>query len=253
LIFGFWNKFGKGRALYLGFLNNRYLSVEKDFTSVFPLFASVLKRAGVKPPVGLSTGAGQPLKSFTVNHFADDGVLRYTGILKRDAQAPAKVVLDYGRPGHYYEVMTTRYLGAGDTVEVDLASNQPVQAGMPTLAGTLIEGSEALTGMALVARLDYKMGKVKIRATRSGPGENLPVEVSVLTAEGEPAQKHVLYLTVLDPQGRVAEPYCQNVVTADGTWRGSLPLALNEKRGKWTLRVREAITGTTAITRVVVK
>ena len=247
-----WNTFGKGRALYVGFLNNRYRSDEKDRLSVFPLYASVFRRAGVVPRVKLTRDGAVPLKGYTVTNSADGPAL-YTGVTRRVPAAPAQVVLVYPKPGHVYEVMTNRYLGHGKAITLDLASGEPFKAGLPTVGGeALMQPQDAVSGMALAARLPYRLTGVAVTATPGKPGQPLAVRVSVSAKDAKPG-RHTLFLDVRDPAGLRAEPYTMNVVTTGGVWTGTLPLALNEATGTWTLIAREAITGLTAQTKVTIK
>ncbi len=248
----FWNSFGKGRALYLGFLLNRYRTGEGDFTSVLPLYRAALAHAGIRPKVEVTVGGGTQLKGFTVNNFLDGDSL-YTGLMRREADAPSKVVLDFPREGHLYEVMTNRYIGHGRRFDHDLATGEPVKAGLPTLEGKSINlAQDSVSGMALFALMPYKIADVSVDAESARQGGQLKVAVKV-EVEGAAPGKHVLHLDVRDPEGRQAEPYCRNIVTQNGSWEGTLPLALNEMTGRWNISVREAVSGLASSTTVKIK
>ncbi|NQU39575.1 MAG: beta-galactosidase [Lentisphaerae bacterium] len=247
----FWNAFGEGHTLYMGFLLNRYDTKEHGRQSVYPLIAAALNRAGVLPSVRIKSDDAMASKGYTVNNFIDRGN-RYTGIMKREKEMADRLTLAYDSPGHYYEVMGNRYLGAGDHVTLDLASTEATQTAMPTVAGEVVDSSQdKVSGMALVAQLPYKIAAVSVAAKPARPGEDLAISVRV-TAEDAQADRHVLYLDVRDPDGNQAEPYTMNVVTTDGRWEGSLPLAINERTGEWTLTVREAVSGMTDSTKVAI-
>jgi hypothetical protein len=248
----FWNRFGQGRALYLGFLANRYRSSEADLTSLLPLFRSVLRRAGVAPRVQVSSGATGQLKGYTINHFSD-GPQLYSAVMRRDPEAPTAIGLAFPQEGYAYEVMSNRYLGHGHEFRVDLASGEPVKAGMPTVGGaTLATSQDPISGMGLFALLPGQVKGVSLEAERGVRGKPLVLRAEVVVAAGR-AGKHVLHLDVRDPDGNPAEPYCGNVVTRDGVWQGTIPLALNDAKGTWTLTAREAISGLVGRARVTVK
>lgn len=248
----FWNEFGKGRALYFGFLLNRYRTGDGDGTSVYPLFRAALVRAGVTAPIRLVNEMGATRKGYTITRFSD-GAQTYVGLMKRDPDAPSVVTAVFPQRGHAYEVMHNRYLGEGDRFTVDLASAEPTQAGMPTLDGAAVQSQQdALSGMAMVALLPYRIEGARVSAEATPAGQPMPVRAEVKAAGGA-SGKQVLYLDVRDPDGNSAEPYCRNIVLTNGVWTGTIPLAFNEKRGRWTLTVREPISGITATTRARVR
>jgi hypothetical protein len=67
-----------------------------------------------------------------------------------------------------------------------------------------------------------------------------------LSFSGEsPAATHVFHIDVLDPAGKVAGYYSGNVLAPRGRADRILPLALNDRTGTWSIRVRDLLTGQT--------
>jgi hypothetical protein len=60
---------------------------------------------------------------------------------------------------------------------------------------------------------------------------------------GTPAEKPVLHVEVLDPSGQVAPQYCGNVVLPGGSGEQAVPFAVNDTPGRWTVRVRDVLSG----------
>jgi hypothetical protein len=54
---------------------------------------------------------------------------------------------------------------------------------------------------------------------------------------------HVLRIEVQDPQGRLLRHYGQNVVCPEGQGQATIPLALNDAPGQWTVTARDVATG----------
>ena len=63
---------------------------------------------------------------------------------------------------------------------------------------------------------------------------------------GAPADRHVIHLDVIDPEGSTVGPYSGNLITASKSSAKLLPIALNDKAGVWTLQARDVSSGETA-------
>jgi hypothetical protein len=73
------------------------------------------------------------------------------------------------------------------------------------------------------------------------PGESAHIGMSF--ARGSPAATHVFHLDVIDPAGKTAEPYSGNVIASQGHAAKLVPLAYNDPRGHWTVRVKDLLSG----------
>jgi hypothetical protein len=60
---------------------------------------------------------------------------------------------------------------------------------------------------------------------------------------GTPADKPVLHVEVTDPSGQVASQYGANVVLSGGSGEHGVPFAVNDTPGRWTVRVRDMLSG----------
>jgi hypothetical protein len=68
----------------------------------------------------------------------------------------------------------------------------------------------------------------------------MTVAVSVTGAQ---PSRHVFHVTVLSPAGKALSAYTQNVLTETGTASVTIPWALNETSGGYTVEVRDAMSG----------
>ncbi len=135
-------------------------------------------------------------------------------------QKPETVSLELDRESHVYDVLAGQYLGKTQKAEaVKLDPYVP-------LIWTLSED---------------ELPALQVRAVQAEPNVT-----SVDIAAMPPAVLRVARVDVVTPAGAVAEHYCANVLLKDG--RGSLriPFALNDPKGKWTLRVKDVATGQTS-------
>jgi len=102
-----------------------------------------------------------------------------------------------------------------------------------------------VTGAAWVyACLPYRVTSVEIAAASARPGEVIRGTISV-QAEPVPkqAEEHVFHLTVTDPNGKLREEHTANLAAPEGKIAFALPLALDDPRGTWILRARDAVSG----------
>ena len=60
---------------------------------------------------------------------------------------------------------------------------------------------------------------------------------------GTLAEKPVLHVEVLDPSGQAASQYCANVVLAGASGEHAVPLAVSDAPGRWTVRVKDLLSG----------
>jgi hypothetical protein len=65
-------------------------------------------------------------------------------------------------------------------------------------------------------------------------------------AVDSPAATSVFHVEVTDPSGKAAAQYSGNFFGEEGRGGIRIPFAVNERPGKWVVRVRELLTGNTA-------
>jgi hypothetical protein len=58
-----------------------------------------------------------------------------------------------------------------------------------------------------------------------------------------PSQRHVFQTEVRDPSGRLMRHYGGNVLVSGGAGEKVLPFAVHDSRGRWTVEVRDVVSG----------
>lgn len=167
----------------------------------------------------------------------DGEVVRWTygpahlvGLLRRpDAGDRAKFDLNLHLEGYVYDLGTGTLLRKPEKTEVELEPG----------------------GVAMFSALPYEVTRLEIQAasTKLFPGQRLRVAVAVKTDEALP-EKHVVWVDLVDAQGKVLEQYSRGVVCAGGLGEVRLPLVLNEDLGFYTVRARDVLTGMEASARI---
>ena len=119
------------------------------------------------------------------------------------------------------------------------------------------EGMEDLAPfLSLMVTLDSRCGqiiafyprrpvrnKVAVEKTKMKRGEELKYTARLLDADGGVTPGHqVVEIAVIDPDGTIRERYGGSHSTTDGVYTKSVPLALNEAVGEWTIEVFDRLT-----------
>lgn len=148
-----------------------------------------------------------------------------------DFDAPRQNLrLPFNRDDHVYD------LWAGETVRRPHRSRIYLGAGEPRV----------------LARLPYRVREILLNAPEAiHAGQALPVHITVLLDEGH-AGKHCFRLDLM-PQGGTPIPWYQQIIHAEsGSAETMIPLALSDIPGRYTLRVRDMLTGLETETRVAI-
>jgi hypothetical protein len=172
---------------------------------------------------------GEPL--VTVREFAAPGLKLYVFVNQNTGQDRTK----------------NRYSGARD-MPVSPRVLDKDAAYYDLLAGKRLnpspEGALSLTvpaaGGAMVAAYAAPVGSLRVEAHAAvTAGQDAAISVTVLTEAGEASKgTHLVEVTVTHPRGR-SDEYSQRVVVPGGRYTLSIPVALNDPPGKWTVAVRE--------------
>jgi hypothetical protein len=219
---------GKGAAVLMNYLETEYRRVPEHSQQL--VATAVLKLAGLSRCVTLRDIAkqGEPITAGVKIMRWQDGPALYVGILLDQGQN-AKVELP--QAGHLYDLASGgRYLGQGNSAALDLRDSPH----------------------ALLAVLPYRIEGVTLRAQPGRLGQDLPLELTMRVTGGQPV-RHVVHLDVYHPDGTRNYSLSRNFVFRASRWSGTLPLALNDPEGQWTVRAREVCSGLTSEVKVEVQ
>jgi hypothetical protein len=112
-----------------------------------------------------------------------------------------------------------------------------------------IQATIAPGDTALFACLPYQVTGLTVKsAAQVHAGQQLPLSVAV-KASGTLGD-HVFHAELVAPDGRTPWQYRYNRLAPAGKLNLSLPLALNDQPGRWTVKVRDVLTGTTGMATV---
>ncbi len=210
-------RLGKGRTVYLNFVWPEYSVGARSLVEQLVTQAGVKRDVKVEPVEGNAPPRCYERNSFRRGSIAVHGFIRdYRRCEDRDP-----VRISFGSVQHLYDVRARKYLGKTASVQTILAPGDT----------------------ALYAQLPYRVTGLDVQATpHVSPGGELTCGATVRTDGGAPG-RHVLHIELRDPDGKPAWHYTSNDPAPGGKWHKTVPLAWNERPGKWTLYVRDVLTG----------
>jgi len=218
--------FGNGHAVYLNMFLSSYSNMRKrgGEETLRNIMANLFSLGAAQAPAKV-IGEKGPLTVCQVVQY-NAGPIQYFGVL-RDYRNPelksarASVVFPSAR--HTYDALDGKYFGQVDRAETTLSPGEA----------------------RIFSRLAYQVRSVAAALPgRVKPGAEVRYKVTLDTAGAKPGL-HVVHVEVTGPDGEARPCYSQNVNVDGGQGEGAFALALNDKAGHWSLRLRDAATGVT--------
>ena len=228
---------GAGKTIFvhadmLNYLQDRIVRKEAPTRSIM---ADMLLAAGISPEIAVTDEAGKPVVGIAVHVFSNGGV-RYLSLQSNPQQSvnelgppnfqsnerfavTQRVRVNLFAMANVYDVRKGKALGQHDTFTVSVDAYEPTilaisSAPLPHLKLSMPEHATAGSTISLA------MG--------------LPAT---------PSTVQVYHVEVVDPTNTIALQYSGNVIGSDGFAVKALPLAKNDLRGRWTVRVTDVMTG----------
>jgi hypothetical protein len=124
---------------------------------------------------------------------------------------------------HLYDSRQGKYLGRNDVFSIEL---------------TPADGK-------VFAVLPYEVEKIIFSAPEEAEkGSGADVEFKVKVSNSQPSH-HVFLIEVFNPAQENCLHYRRITESSDGSGKIRIPFALNDPAGKWTVKIKDAATGTT--------
>jgi hypothetical protein len=229
----FVNRFGQGAVLLLNCLLDGYggsegggcpppgFRVEPESEPFRARLRETLATHGLTAPVRLALD-GMPQAGVEITRYRLGDAWYLALLPDKEVLRPAQAATVYlPKSGHLYDVRRGRYLGETDRF------NAVIERGIAQL----------------YALLPYRVEKLELNAPRVVRANDVLVcRICIHTTSALPTT-HVFHLELLDPDAQSVPWGYLNVLAEQGCCDISLPLALNETPGEWTLRARDIATG----------
>ena len=226
------NKYGKGKACLMNMSIQHYLTLRAAGrgAGLRNLLRNALAGIDIVPDVQVQAD-GDHSARVRVYRYDNKGDL-LVGLLRShkrlldesdgfiDTKA-RKFVVHFGRGGHIYDVINSKYYGLKDSLEMEIPIATPF----------------------LFAVLPYEVTAITAQTDQTGRAVTICPEVQVSNGK---AGRHVIYVKVTDAEGRRRPEYDLDTIATDGKAVYTFNLAMNDPAGKWAFDLEDVATGTTA-------
>ena len=230
-------RFGRGRAIYVNADMTRYSQdrLTAQEPELYRTMGRILESALGAPEFRITGPLGQPVIGVETQAF-QNGAVTLLAIQSNPELALADIGSTDGASNKRFEsarslqvtwrgerfvssVRAAKALGKRTRLSIDLDPYEPV----------------------LLTLSPQPLPRLNV----TGPRQLHPGDTGVyrLSLEGSPAAVHVVRVDVVDPAGRRVPHYSGNLIAPRGRASLTLPLALNDPAGKWTLQATDVLSG----------
>ena len=179
---------------------------------------NALAATEIRPPLQFAGAAGE-VQAIEVAQFVR-GDTRLIGLVRRNYNLQPDIEeleLSLDEPAHVYDARRGKYL----------------------VHGTKFRAPLRCAGAALIALLPYRVEGIELRASVSEAG----IEVEAIVKGATEAPYHVLRIEVAGPDGKPRPHYTRNITHTSRETSFTVPLALSDPAGEWTITVRDVLSG----------
>lgn len=228
--------FDKGRAVRMNALDYHQLRLLGKEAGLLAQAAQLTKSAGVEPPFAVTLEDGKPVVGVETHRFRN-GDVTVIGLLSN----PQQRVDELGPPEFKSNQRFERTLR--------------LRLSLPTESSVYDLRSGTELGRVHALSLTLEPYEPRILAVSAAPLPRLRITAPAAVSRGDvlsvglaysgdhPGVRPVVHLELIDPAGRSVSCYSANLVLAGRFGARSIPLALNDPAGRWTVRVRDMMTG----------
>lgn len=223
------NSFGAGRAITLNFWFTNYGKLRNtgENRPVLEILRHYLQQAGVEPVADVRRANGQPVRCSEVVKYTKGGV-NYLAILPgMGCQDVGPVTVHFPSPRYVYNLREHRLLAHSSQVK-----------------GTLVAGAPLFLALSSepVGRLSVSAMGANGTNPKVAAGNTVAFRVRLSMPYGHKNFPEAIHVEVRNPEGKILNYYGKNLQLQEGIARFSVPLALNDLTGDWTVTVREPYT-----------
>jgi hypothetical protein len=245
---------GSGRAILLNFSVAEYIAQRaadktakpsEDFPEwpagdgVRRIMRDLFSQAGIESQVSMTPE--QP--AIDVSRFRS-GEIQYVGVLQKLPRDPMQFTLPTKPPIQSKTVaLNLPKMTNGQSLFI-----YDVRAGKYLGQTSKLTDVNLTPGVAqLYALMPYKPSGIGLSGLPPTATQGDTPAFTVRLTVGATSGVHCIRVVVRNPSGAAQKPYVMNLLTdSQGEARGTIPLALNDPTGRWTVSAREVVTGMSA-------
>jgi len=221
------NNFGNGKGIFVNldlsaYVNQRNPKLAEMKKIYRNIFEGLFKDIGLHPTVEIKSAENTPFEGHAF--WYTDGDSRYFGVIREFAsgakQDKFKAILP--EKFHIYDVRKHQYIGNSNTIDMELDAGE---AKLYALSPVKFEPQEII-----LTKSTYKQGEEVLFKIRNPQTRNC---------------HSPFYVEVIDPESEII-PYYSNscfIKPNQKETEGSFRFGLNDKSGKWKIKVTDLFTG----------
>ena len=237
------NRVGKGKTVLFdnklsgyGYTAFSGMKGWRHLNGRWQLLAELLEReAGVSAPVKISPLKAAFMPPTEISRFRC-GEVEFISLLRNYYMCdnrPYAASVRLPHKAHVYDVLAGKYLGCVDSLETEISYQAHLYALVPYQVKAVVLSLPDRTVAGKVTQVGIRLSTDSRQAKMDG---------------------HVFRLEVLAPDKESIAWYARNILADDkGTAAIGIPWALNDKPGKYTVKVRDVVSGVTAYGTVVLQ
>jgi hypothetical protein len=229
--------FAKGKAIFLktDTLNYHQNRLDHKEGPLHKLVGDLLRSNGIRPEFAVTDGKGNPVVGVET-HIYRNGAVRLITLISNPQlrvdelgppdfrsnqrfETPITVNVSLPEPMYVYDVRSRKALGQKRMLTVTVNPYEPI---------ILAAAPNPLPDLRVSAPSEARRGELVQL------GFDLPYT---------PASVDIVHVDVFDPQGKRAITYSANVFTNDGHAMKTIPFALNDAAGNWTIKIHDLLSG----------
>lgn len=227
---------GAKQAVRMDALSYHQLRLTKKEGALHEGAEKLFRAHEIQPPFAVLDANGHSVVGVETHRFKNGGVT-VVGLLSN----PQQRVDELGPPefksnARFEKPVSFRLVLPGDYYVYDVRGAKALGR-KHELAVTLDPYEPAIYALSL-----SPLPGLRISApSRIGRGET--AHIGLAFNASTLAEKPVLHVEVLNPSGQVAPEYCANVVLSGTSGEHAVPLAASDAPGRWTVRVKDMLSG----------
>lgn len=199
-------------------IGKNFSELDKEQKKAFAKVFAETRTAPILVSEGIENFNGREAMHFIRGNMNVYGLMRMPG---RSNDNMKQTFIFPSKGCHLYDIRAGKYLGKTDSVTVEVPNGNAV----------------------IYGHYPYKVESVNILLpSKVKAGKDLTSTICLKTNTGK-AEDHVFHIEVLDPAGKGRFHMKRNVTAVNGKYTLSFRMAHNDVKGKWLLKVTDAMTG----------
>lgn len=227
---------GRGRAVHLNALDYNQLRLINKEGELHETMGKLLGETGVRPEFAVVDETNRPVVGVETHRFRNGGMIIVGLLSNPELRVDELGPPDFQSNARFEKPRTIRLVLPADCYSYDVRGSKPL-------------------GRQREIKLTLDPYEPSVYAFSPSPLPAIRISAPQRIARGEIARiglgfdgfsiaaTHVFHLDIQNPAGEVVEYYSSNVLASGGSGEYAIPFACNDTPGRWTIRVKDLLSG----------